>query len=347
MPRRRVAPYGLKIVSGVQGESVLNCYLRPRWSTSLAGLAIASVLAVTACSSATEGTGSGPATGSVAPTVTDRPATSSSSGAVVVPPPIKVNKTAWFGGETITVGTVTAQASTSDAESLTVHVPVVLENLGGKGRSGFPSSNVDLSDDDTHLDPDNLSSIDVNLPGKTKGKAELDYTIDSGFDLTNAVLTIGTADYQQARIPFGTGTLVDHQPVDVPLTGKITAGPNTLTFTGAQLRADDPDSTNTDAETVAGRLYLVLYFTSASKASYEYIAYDALSAKLPDGTGAAAKDGTNQTSAKQRAYLVIPDPAPAGKYTLTYTRAYDASGNTKGSITLTVPAAAAHAASQS
>jgi len=245
---------------------------------------------------------------------------------------------------TITVGTVTAEASGGSGEAsegYVAHVAVTLENLSEKSQDGFPSSNADLSYHDTHLQPESTSDQGSEVPGKTKAKARLDYSIPSGFDVSQATLTIGGADYQQSRIPFGAGTLVDHKPVDIPFTGQIRAAPATLTISSAQIRADDPDGKD---EAKAGHLYLVLYFKGRHDTGPTiYIGYDDLSVKLPDGSGSAGQDGygtTDPTDAR-RVYIPIPDPVPAGKWTLTYTYAYDPAS--KGSIPLTVPASAASA----
>jgi len=199
----------------------------------------------------------------------------------------------------------------------------------------FPSSSADLAYDDTHLQPTNLDSLSVAIPGKTKGKGELDYTLPQGFDLTKATLTIGTASYQQTSIPFGAGAgkFVDLKPRVVPMTGKVKAGPVTLTFAAAEVRSDDPDSAD---QAEAGRTFLVLHYVASSTASSERVNYDDLAIRLPDGTGAVGKDGTEGVGTPQRSYIAIPSPAPAGKYQLTYTQAYDQTA--KGHLTFTVPA---------
>src|SRR5882757_3943387 len=267
------------------------------------------------------------------PDSTDSSDTPTPSG-VPLPAPITVNKSVWYGGTKITIGKVTSEREgySTDAE-IGVHVPIVMENLSEVTSSGFPSSSADLAYDDTHLQPTNLDSLSAEIPGKTKGKGELDYTLPQGFDLAKATLTIGTASYQQVHIPFGAGKFVDLKPRVVPMTGKVKAGPITLKFSSAEVRADDPDSAD---QAVTGRTFLVLHYIASSTANSERVSYEDMTVKLPDGTGAVGKDGTEGVGTPQRSYIQIPSPAPAGKYQLTYTQAYDQTA--KAHLTFTMPA---------
>jgi hypothetical protein len=202
-----------------------------------------------------------------------------------------LNKEFWFGGFHVTLGQVQYTPAPKPTPGVfatqgKVLIQARFENLG-PDTSEFNSQMSLAIGTNQYTDVDGQDQKLPNVPGKATGTGVIAFMVDNKFDLAKAVMTVGSAQHNQAIIPFGTGGhLVSLAPIRVPITGSLVLpGLYKLDVTGGDLSYDNP--TNHQEED-AGNQLLVVHFSRTALVDTCCITAGQFSLKLPDGTAAAA-----------------------------------------------------------
>lgn len=174
--------------------------------------------------------------------------------------------------------------------------------------------------------------------------------VDGNFNFDQAILVVGKAGNQQARVPLGgAGELISLEPQRMDVQGQAVAGRLVLDLSEVEIRTDLPDIHNT---TKAGQRVMVVRFFAtdtrpAGTASSHNLQSQNLALKLPNGTTLAVRsDGRSApnvlvTSAMAKSVLTarfdITDPV-AGSYALVVQGPYaDAGGAAAGEVRFQIP----------
>jgi hypothetical protein len=239
-----------------------------------------------------------------------------------------INQTVWFAGFKLTFGTATYGPGPSGGAPQ-VSIATTFENQGDDTVS-FNGAG-DLASSGRHYILDTSGSQLAQVPGKSKSNGNLVFPIDGLFTFDDAILTLGTSAHQQVTVPIGSsGQLVARQPVPVPLSGSLVAGPLTITPKTAEVRADIP-ATHVEADKGHNALLLTFDATDVSGNNGVNVDSSIFVLNLPDGTAAAADSASieivNSGATKPGLFarFTIGDPV-AGKYSLVL-KGRDASGN--------------------
>ena len=168
-----------------------------------------------------------------------------------------------------------------------VLIQAKFENLGP---DTFEFNNAQMSlavGTNQYVDIDSQDQKLPNVPGKASSTGVIAFSVDNKFDLAKAVLTVGSAQHNQAVIPFGTGGhLVALAPIKVAISGSLVLqGLYKLDVTGGDLSYDNPLN---HQEEDAGSQLLVVHFSRTALVDTCCISAGQFSLKLPDGTAAAA-----------------------------------------------------------
>jgi hypothetical protein len=192
---------------------------------------------------------------------------------------VELDEEVWFAGFAVGIGEVTAPPV---GEPGIVEITTTYENLSTE-TARFDAT-VLLSS--AGADYQRLGTYPEVAGGRT-ADGTFEFEVFDTFDIDDAVLTIGRAGNNQAIVPLGdAGELVTLEPVDLEVAGQVTVEGLDAMVTGAEVRADIPD-THTQME--EGRLALLLTFDLTYTASENYTGGYAFSANnlalmLPDGT---------------------------------------------------------------
>lgn len=203
-----------------------------------------------------------------------------------------LNKEFWYGGFHVTLGQVQYTPAPKPTPGLfatqgKVLIQARFENLGP---DTFEFNNTQMSlavGTNQYVDIDGQDQKLPNVPGKAVSTGVIAFMVDNKFDLAKSVLTVGSAQHNQAIIPFGTsGHLVSLAPLKVTITGSLVLqGLYKLDITGGDLSYDNPVN---HAEEDAGSQRLVVHFSRTALVDTCCISASQFSLKLPDGTAAAA-----------------------------------------------------------
>ena len=171
-------------------------------------------------------------------------------------------------------------------------IDATFENLG-PSQLFFDSDLVVVTPSDAY--PARGSSDLPDVPGGLSSSGSLVFEVDEGFDPESAYLLVGAADENQARVPLGAqgGELVDLAPSEPPVSGVISLELIDLTFTSAELRADDPI---VHRELDKGKRALTLHFDATSRKSGNWNIHAQDFALILPGGSAAAVDGSDLAS---------------------------------------------------
>jgi hypothetical protein len=217
--------------------------------------------------------------------------TSTESGGAGVAGTATLNKEFWYGGFHVTLGQVqyTPAPKPTPGVYITqgkVVIQARFENLG-PDTSEFNSQMSLAIGSNQYTDVDGQDQKLPNVPGKQIGTGVIAFLVDSKFDLGKAVMTVGSAQYNQAVVPFGTaGQLISLAPSKVAVTGSLVLPMlYKLDITGADLSYDNPLN---HQEENAGSQLLVVHFSRTALVDTCCISAGQFSLKLPDGTAAAA-----------------------------------------------------------
>jgi hypothetical protein len=245
-------------------------------------LAVVAVIAGCTLPGAKSSTGGGSSQGGSASTET---------GGAGVAATATLNKEFWYGGFHVTLGQVqyTPAPKPTPGVYLTqgkVVIQARFENLG-PDTSNYNATTSLAVGTNQYTDVDGQDQKVPNVPGKAVGTGALAFFVDNKFDLAKSVMTVGSAQYNQAIIPFGTsGSLISLAPIKVPVTGSLVMpGLYKLDITGGDLAYDN--SANHSEEN-AGEQLLVVHFSRTALVDTCCISASQFSLKLPDGTAVAA-----------------------------------------------------------
>lgn len=142
-----------------------------------------------------------------------------------------IDKTVWWGGFKITVGS--AEGS-SNALSATIDVSVSFENLTAEVKR--------LDRNEIVLTVGTQSFLSgmaqaPEVPAESRNDAVLDFLVDDTFDFDEAVLTFGQPDTNQAVVPFGAGEATSFEPVQLQVDATLTTSLETIRLTGGTIDA--------------------------------------------------------------------------------------------------------------
>ncbi len=183
------------------------------------------------------------------------------------------------------------------------------ENVGAD-RARFSAETVLESAGRNHFETGDGQDI-PEVPGGANQDGTIVIIVDPTFRFDDAVLVVGKADTNQARVPLGkTGELVAYEPRAVPVTARLSTVSLNIDVRGGELRADVP---HYHRQVDAGRRALELSYT-ASLSGCQFVKYD-LTLGLPDGTTADAIDGAEAGKTDNFSVFLVSDH-PAGAYTL-------------------------------
>lgn len=253
-------------------------------------LAVAA-LVVSACSSTDE------------PTVEQsaESSTTSSIAAAVEADSTAVDETFWYAGFKVTLGDADLTPSPNRSPTGQLAIDASFENQGTSS-AGFGSVEVNLSSGDEFYRND--ASELPTVPGEATGKGTFAFVVEPSFSFDDAVLTVGSAENNQATIPLGDeGELVTNEPVPITSTPSGTAGQFTVQVKGGELRFDDPDAHRALED---GKTLIALDFDltrTGGQINTNFSGSSNLALQLPDGTQVTVlRDGKSNPNE-----LVAPD----------------------------------------
>jgi hypothetical protein len=147
-----------------------------------------------------------------------------------------------FAGFLLALDEVTFTPGEGDLGTASVTVTGTAENVGPENAQ-VPQSEVFIDRDGEAYDLDFAQSELPEVPGESTGEVAYAFVIsDSEFGLDGAVLTFGESGTTQALVPLdGEGEVVANMPVEIDVTGTVTAGETEFLVEGAEVRFDRPD----------------------------------------------------------------------------------------------------------
>jgi hypothetical protein len=215
------------------------------------------------------------------------------SSAVTTPaarPEIQVNRSYWYAGLKVTLGTARlSSASSGGTRSPVLSIGATFQNLS-PDRDAEPAAEFivtsgsdsydELSDEETEL---------PRIPAQRSRTGVIAIEVDDRFELSEAVLTIGEPRSRQAVVPLARQDgWISLEPRPISVRGRVYPEGRTdvfATVTGGEVRADDPANL---AEAPADQEYVLVSFTATNNgpAGMTYVFDRDLSLVLPDGTKA-------------------------------------------------------------
>lgn len=144
---------------------------------------------------------------------------------------VQIDKTVWWGGFKITVGT--AEGS-SNALGQTINIEVGLENLTADV-ARLDRKNVVL----TVGGQSYLAGLGQTpeVPPAGRNDVVLDFLIDETFVADQAVLTFGQPDVNQAVVPFGAEAATSFEPRVLTTEASLVTSTETIQLTGCTIEA--------------------------------------------------------------------------------------------------------------
>jgi hypothetical protein len=265
-----------------------------------------------------------------ADTTTTAGGADTTSTAAAGPTTQAIDKTVWFAGFKVTLGTGTFTPEPSPK----VEIATTFENLGAD-TARFDGSLV-LDTAGNGITSTDLTDI-PEVPGGSTGKGSIRFDVAPGFEFDGATVSIGSIEHQRALIPLGAeGIFVSLEPLPVTITGSATAGQLKLDAHDGEIRADIPE---THGETDKDQLALTIKFdvTNSGTGGGGYpLVDDNFALTLPDGTTVAPDDAPiellgHQATKKSLSARFLLDGPSAGEYTLLLRE-----GQTEGQLKFTI-----------
>jgi hypothetical protein len=183
------------------------------------------------------------------------------------------------------------------------------------------------------------------VPGGSTAEVTYSFLIDDAeFDLDGAELVFGSAEVAQARVPLdGQGEAVTNEPVDIAVSGTITAGSSVFNVKGATVRFDRPDQ-HTQAE--AGKAFLTVTYDVTNNGTggggYPFVQED-VKLTTPGGLSERAVEtpieliANGTTMPGLISIWAIPSDEP-GTYVFTGLRNPGTADEASGTVDIEVPA---------
>ena len=229
---------------------------------------------------------------------------------------VDVDKALWFAGFKVTVATATlgeVRSSAGGSPQPVVTIAATFENLG-EDRARFDDELVLQSRGRSHFRPGPGNEV-PEVPSGASAQGTVEIVVDPTFRFDDAVLVVGGAGVNQARVPLGrSGALAAHEPRPVAVSGRLETPALTVDLRGGELRSDQP---RRHRQAVSGRRVLVVNFNQTVAGCRRYFSTLTYNLDLvrPDGTTANAEDTGDFDQADNFVVFLVADP-PAGNYTL-------------------------------
>ncbi|MEV4620549.1 hypothetical protein AB0J74_17805 [Asanoa sp. NPDC049573] len=263
---------------------------------------------------ATAGGGAGPA-----------PSASAAPAAVTE---IQIDKSYWYAGFKVTLGTArVVDASSGGGKAVTIEG--VFQNLSTEYEREPTEEALLTVGDRTYADLDDPLLDLPEVPAQRSQPGTYAFEVDEHFVLPEAVLIVGKPADRQATIPFsGADGLVALEPRPVPVTGKVLAsksGGVFMTVSAVEVRSDEP---YLHGQAPTGQEFLRLSFsaTNNTDAGFAWVFDRDLHLKMPDGTSLGTADNCSRAQIYPPphgkvdgglACFLVPAPA-TGTYLLTW-----------------------------
>jgi hypothetical protein len=286
------------------------------------------IVPVLACAFAACGGGS-----KAAPTTTTAATsagTTTSSTTTGASSSVQIDESVWFAGFQLDLGEATFTAQ----PAAVVEIATEFNNLGRDAAT--LDATLVLTQGGSGVSSTDTTEI-PQVPGGTKGKGTLRFSMAPNFTFDDAVLTIGNTDNNQAVVPLGaTGALVTLEPTPVTVSGRTTAGQLEMAVHDGELRADIPENhAQVKKEQLALSIDLDVTNHGTGGGGYAFVA-DNLALTLPDGTTVAPDKAPiellgHQATTKNLTVRFLVDNPAAGDYALLLRE-----GQNKGAVKFTV-----------
>lgn len=250
------------------------------------------------------------------------------SSAPVAPTEIQINKSYWYAGFKVTLGTARIVPSSSGGGQA-VTIEGVFQNLSPE-HPGRPTPDALLTvGARTYSEVDHPLLDLPEIPAQRSQPGTYAFDVDEHFVLADAVFVVGKPSNRQATIPFtGQDGLVALEPKPVPVTGKVLrekTGSVFMTVSAVEVRSDEP---LLHGEAPTGQEFLRLTFsaTNNTNAGFAWVFDRDLHLKLPDGTSIGTADNCSRaqiypaphaTATGGLACFLVPAPA-SGAYLLSW-----------------------------
>lgn len=237
------------------------------------GCTIVAALVLAGCGAAQEG--------STGPVAASKPAVTASASARAVGQDIQINRSFWYAGFKVTLGTARLTPPV-------VAIEATFQNLSPDFDAEPPAELLLTSGADSY---DQLAAnADLpEVPARRSKTGMIAIEVDEKFVLADAVLTVGEPRSRQAVVPLGRADgsiLLEPRPISV--RGRVYPGDRKdvfMTLTGGEVRADDAVGL---AQAPAGQEFVLISFTATNTgaAGMTYVFDRELTLILPDGTKA-------------------------------------------------------------
>ena len=225
----------------------------------------------------------------------------------------------------VTVLSTEVKPDANNPKRATLEILLECENVGGA--EGYCPGDARIESDGEFYTPGE-TDLPIVPVGRT-GKGSMKFGVDEKFKLVDAVLRVGSAPRHVVVVPLCPGPsspdTVLLAPVDIGMSGVITAGEVTTTVKKARLAVDYPNHRTRDAK----KLTMYLTMDVAAKVTEEYSGYyldhGLYTLKLPNGNtaqseGWSIEGGWTETDRNESDVVIrfeVPNP-PAGSYSLVY-----------------------------
>jgi hypothetical protein len=212
--------------------------------------------------------------------------------AAAKPTEVQVNRSYWYGGFKVTLGTARlSPAATGGDGPPVVAIDATFQNLSRDRDDATPTEDLLLtSGSDSYGDLSEAHAELPEVPAQRSKTGVIAIEVDDKFDLTQAVLTVGEPRFRQAVVPLARpdgAILLEPRPIKVE--GRVYPRGSSkevfITVTGGEVRADDWANL---AQAPSGQEYVLISFTATNEgaAGMTYVFDRDLTLVKPDGTKA-------------------------------------------------------------
>jgi hypothetical protein len=267
-------------------------------------------LTVAGCGAAEQGD-----TGTVAASAPPATAAASQSADPAAQPDVRVNRSYWYAGFKVTLGTARlSSASSGGGGSPVVAIDATFQNLSPR-RTAAPSGELLLtSGADSYQEPAREHAELPEVPARRSRTGVIAIEVDDRFNLTDAVLTVGEPQSRQAVVPLARPDgLISLEPRPITVRGRVYPEGRKdvfVTLTGGEVRADD--ATNL-AQAPAGQEFVLISFSATNNgpAGMTYVFDRDLNLVLPDGTKVGDAGSCSRAQVQVQPHATVQPNGPA------------------------------------
>ncbi|MEH1127840.1 hypothetical protein [Micromonospora sp. CPCC 206061] len=228
---------------------------------------------------------------------------------------VQVNRSYWYAGFKVTLGTARLSSANSDADGSPVLViDATFQNLSPDRAAEPPGDLLLTSGADSY---DKLSEAHADLPevpAQRSKTGKIAIEVDDRFELSQGVLTVGEPRSRQATVPLARpdgAILLEPRPISI--RGRVHPEGRKdvfVTVTGGEVRADD--SANL-AQAPAGQEYVLISFTATNDgaAGMTYVFDRDLNLVLPDGSKVGNAGSCSRAQVHVQPHSTVTPDGPA------------------------------------